>query len=157
MRTIEEFAMFQNGYAIPPHLAECDEDDFLGQHRLVSEVFSIDGDSEEYEHLHDWDDFTPAIWSDGSCEIVGLVDFEPCTVALRHQGETVGFYMGGQCWIGLGFRGKGYGPALVLSAIALAGEFPDVQDIGFTEAGYRTHLSALRQLWEMHQFPAVNP
>ena len=86
---------------------------------------------------------------DGAYEIVGLVDFEPCSVALRHMGNAVGFHMGGQAWIDPSHRGRGHGAALVLSAIAFAEEVPDLKDIGFTEAGYRTHLAVLQKIWKM--------
>lgn len=147
--------MFVNGFAVPSHLASTEVEDLLGHEYMVSEVFSVDGRDEDYEHVFDWTDFTPAIWKDGAYEIVGLQDFEPCSVALRHMRETVGFYMGGQSWIQPVHRGRGHGSALVLSAIAFGGELPDIRDIGFTEAGYRTHLSALRSLWEM--FPTTIP
>lgn len=135
--------MFLNGYGIPAKFAGVSADQLLGHNCIVSPSFAVQGRDEEYDHVWDWTDLTPAIWEEGPYEVVGLTDFEPCCVALRHGGKPVGFYMGGQSWIDPSHRGMGLGPVLVLSAIALSGELPDIRDIGFTEAGYRTHLAAV--------------
>lgn len=144
--------IFENGYDIPARLVASTHEDLFGEHFQIGEFFAVDGrdESGDYDHVFEWDDFTPVIWKHAVTghEIVGCVEFEPTCVVLRREGQTVGFYMGGQSWVDPEHRGLGCGAAMVLSAVALAGELPDVQNIGFSNAGYGLHQSALRLLQE---------
>ncbi|RWL23439.1 MAG: hypothetical protein EOR63_32130 [Mesorhizobium sp.] len=149
--------MFVNGYGLPQGLSCFVIEDLLGDGFLVGPVFSIHGRGGDYDHVWGWDDLTPPIWSEGEYSIAGLVDFEPGCVVLFRKDEPVGFYLEGQAWIDPDHRGKGFGPKMVLSAIAHEGRLPEIKDIGFTEGGYRTHAAALRLMQEMQPSPTVNP
>jgi len=137
--------MLLEGYQIPPGLAGTTEEDLVGTMYLVSPIFEIDGWDGEYSIVWDWED-TVRVWTEGGYSIHGLVDFEPCCVVLRHEGESVGFYMDGQCWVDPDHRGRGLARAMVVALVAWSRRLPDVKDIGFSEAGYRLHISALRQI-----------
>lgn len=150
---------FQNGYDIPEHLISIRSETLFGRNFRISEMFSLNGRDEEhgeYDHVFEWDDLTPVIWTDPDhiYEIRGCVEFDPACVVLRRDGLTVGFYMGGQAWIDPDHRGKGLGAAMIVSTIAMTRELPPVQDIGFSGAGYQAHMAALKCLWEHVPAPA---
>lgn len=149
--------MFANGYALPEGIERVSVEDLLGCGYLVSPMFSIHGHGGDYDHVWEWTDVTAPVWEEGDYTIVGLVDFEPGCVVLRHGGNPVGFYLEGQAWIDPGHRGKGFGPKMVLAAIAAGQRLPDIRDIGFTEAGFRTHVAAVHLIQEMHPSSVVNP
>lgn len=140
----------QDGFAIPEHLRRVTAATLFGEGYMISEAFDLDGRSDdEYGHIFEWEDLTDAIWIDGAYAIRGCVDFEPDCVVLQHDGETVGFYMGGQTWVDPEHRGQGFGAKMVVSCIAMSGRLPDVRNIGFSAAGFAAHEQALRLLSDM--------
>jgi len=149
--------MFANGYSLPQSLTVETVEDLLGEGYMVSPVFSIHGHDGDYDHVWEWEDLTPSIWEEGDYAIAGLVDFEPGCVVLLCEGKPVGFYLEGQAWIDPEHRGKGFGPKMVVSAIAFGGRLPDIKDIGFTEEGYRTHAAAVSLMLDLKAAQTMNP
>lgn len=137
----------QEGFRVSNKLSKTTEHALFGAHYMVSEVFGLDGRNEdEYGHIFEWEDFTDPIWVEGLYCIKGCVEFEPDCVVLQHQGETVGFYMGGQAWVDEDHRGHDFGAKMIVSCIAMSGRLPDVKNIGFSEAGFAAHKNALELL-----------
>jgi len=132
-----------------------DISDFVGGVSFVGDVFDFDGradgseSEEDYTHIWEWDDFGRSLWSgtrDGiGYSVVELRDCEPATVALRADGETVGFYSDAMCWIDPPHRGRGLSVDLVRGGIALLGKVPDLNLVGFSEAGLAAHEAAHRE------------
>lgn len=146
----------QNGFTISDKLARTTAARLFGPGYMISEVFSFDGrDEDEYGHVFEWEDLTDPIWVEGSYAIRGCIDFDPDCVLLTHEGESVGFYMGGQAWIDPGHRGNGLGARMIVSTIAMSGRLPDVRDIGFSEAGFAAHEAALKLLKELKAVPRI--
>lgn len=145
---------FENGYSVPEKLRSSTEKKLFGEHYMVSDVFDLDGRNEdEYGHVFEWEDLTDPIWKDGSYSIRGCVGFEPDCVLLLDDGNPVGFYMGGQAWVDPEHRGHGFGAKMIVACIAMAGSLPPVRDIGFSEAGFASHRSALEIIREMKHDP----
>lgn len=141
---------FVNGFDVPERLRHVDEDDLLGG-CMVSPVFGLEGDSEDFDHVFEWGDLTCSVWADGEYEVVGCVDFEPGCVVVRKDGETVGFYMDGQAWVEPDHRRKGLGTAMILSFLALHDRLPNTRGIGFSEEGYALHCRVLEALASLYQ------
>jgi len=140
----------QVGFSIPETLSRTNSARLFGNQYMVSEAFSFDGSNEdEYGHVLDWEDLTDPIWTEGAYVIRGCVDFEPDCVVLIHEGETVGFYMGGQAWVDPEHRGNGFGAKMIVSCIAMSGRLPDVRDIGFSSSGFATHEAALKLMRQL--------
>lgn len=139
----------QDGFVIPEKLSRTSEARLLGDRYMVSEMFAFDGsDEDEYGHVLEWEDLTDPIWIEGSYVVRGCVGFEPDCVVLTHEGDAVGFYMGGQAWVDHEHRGQGFGAKMIVSCIAMSGRLPDVRNIGFSEEGLAAHQKALALLAE---------
>ena len=148
----------QVGFSIPEKLSRTNAARLFGNQYMVSDAFSFDGRNEdEYGHVLDWEDLTDPIWTEGSYAIRGCVDFEPDCVVLTHEGETVGFYMGGQAWVDPEHRGNGFGAKMIVSCIAMSGRLPDVRDIGFSAAGLSSHEVALKLLRQLSSTVQPSP
>lgn len=132
-----------------------DIDDFVGGVTFVGDMHEFDGradgtkSEEDYTFIWQWDDFGRTLWSGtrGGSEysVVELTDFDPPTVVLRTAGETVGFYMDAMCWVDPPHRGKGLSVDLVRGGIALSGNVPDLNLVGFSAAGLAAHEAAHRE------------
>ncbi len=113
---------------------------------MVSPAFRVEGRGGDYGHVFDWEPEEDPVWAspDGDYSVAGLPDFDPPTVVLRHGGETVGFYSGGELWIDEPHRGQGLAPEMVLACADWVGGLPfDPEDgIGFTAAGMAAHRRA---------------
>jgi len=142
-----------NGYGISAEFAQLDSENVLGT-CMVGPLFSFHArDDGDYGHIFEWTDFTAPIWEQDEYQIVGLQDFEPSAVGLLKDNKVVGFYLDGQAWIDLEHRGKGLGPAMVVSFVSMTGNLPHVEDIGFSDEGYRIHLKAIELI---RQFAGEN-
>jgi len=136
-------------------LWQADIDDFVGGAIHVGPSFEFDGradgtdSDEDYTHVWDWDDFGRTLWSgtrDGTeYSVVELAGFDPPTVALRTEGETVGYYMDAMCWVDPPHRGKGLAVDLIRGGIALLDKVPNLNAVGFSEAGLAAHEAAHRE------------
>lgn len=114
----------------------------------VSETFSFDGRSEDYEGLF--------AKSEGACLFVTSDGYRICVqdgsdapaVVLEHDGEAVGFYADMMVWVDPEHRGKGLAAKMILSASVHFGEAmmdrTNCDWIGFSPAGYAAHQSAVR-------------
>lgn len=147
------------GFSIPDDLLEIDIDDLVGFASMTSPAFDVDGTSEEYEHIFEWDDLSDPIWASENNDytIHALLDFEPTCVVSRYLGKTIGFYLDGEAWVQDTHRGNGLGPKMIVSAIAATGELPNSQNIGFTDAGMAIHFSAVKILTEMQHANSNKP
>lgn len=136
---------------------ELSEEAFTGA-ALVSDVYSIDGSEEDYEHL--WDALReegpslPIVARDRSgWEARWLDDWEPeATVGLFDpDGPAQGFYMHGQLWIEPEARGAGRSWLMIAAAADLLGGCPaqNPSIMGYSEAGYAAHLAAHRRVLEL--------
>lgn len=125
-----------------------DLEDFVGQ-AIVAESFAFDGRAEDYEHLFSWTHFGRRLWEGERYgvpyEVVELSDFEPFTVVLRADGETVGFYMDGMIWIDESHRGRHLSVEMIRAAISARGVLPDLNQVGFSASGYAAHVAAHRE------------
>lgn len=148
----------QNGFTIPDNLARTSLTGLVGENYMVSPAFDIDGrDHDEFGHVFDWDSLTDPIWIEGPYVIRGCIDFEPCCVLLAYDDDPVGFYMGGQAWVDPEHRGNGFGAKMIVSSISMSKELPDVKNIGFSEAGFAAHESALALLRSYSVAPLQTP
>lgn len=137
-----------SGFRIPTRLQSASLEALVGVAPPVSPFFSINGRSEYFARVFEWDDFTAPIWIDQEAgySIEGLVGFDPVCVGLRFAGNVVGFYLDGGSWIDFEHRGKGLSPKMIICAIAFAGKLPRSQEKGFSEAGFAAHAAAAKLL-----------
>ncbi|TLX16026.1 hypothetical protein [Rhizobium sp. MHM7A] len=137
-----------SGFRIPKHLQNANLKALVGAAPPVSPFFSIDGRSEYFTRVFEWDDFTAPIWIDQEegYSIEGLIGYDPVCVGLRIAGNVVGFYLDGGSWIDVEHRGKGLSSKMIICAIAFAGKLPRSQEKGFSEAGFAAHAAAARLL-----------
>ena len=133
---------------------ELDEEEFTGP-AIVSSVFDIDGESEEFAHLREAleqegselavmsrdDDGWEARWLDDWVPEATMGLFDP-------DGRARGFYTHGQLWIDPEWRGHGRSRLLIEAAADLLGGCPaqNTQGLGYSEAGFAAHLAARREI-----------
>lgn len=132
---------------------EMDIDAFIGP-SLIGDYFDIDGDDEDnyghlWESLVDGDGLTVLQAKDG-WTVRWLDGWEPHPTLglISPEGKPEGFYMGGQLWINEDARGRGLSALMIEAAADMMGGYPiaDHSGMGFSEAGYAAHLSALGAL-----------
>lgn len=119
-------------------------EEFVGPH-LVSARFAVDGRDGDSDFVFDaGHDLAPLWRSEDGYAVHSVPDFDPATVVLVKDGETVGFYMGGELWLDVDHRGKGLAPEMVLACLSWIGELPfDTESgMGFSQEGLRAHASA---------------
>ena len=132
---------------------------FLGL-TAVSESFAFNARSEdEFAIYFDEVPGETPIWAvEGyAIYVVADPDFEPAsTVLLRHEGQTVGFYAGGLCWIDPEHRGKGFSIPLIVAANLIHGAVPydKGKGMGFSRAGMAAHQAAHR--WTVERAAEFN-
>ncbi|MTH95229.1 hypothetical protein [Roseibium sp. RKSG952] len=144
-----------NGYEIPDDMKTLSEDEFL-EGAMICPTFEIDGRSgEDYEPIWECAKFDDTIFEEDGYAIVPLTDFEPYCVVLRHENETVGFYMHGQLWVDDEHRGHSFGAKMVVCASAVIGKAPDVQVVGFSIEGYDAHVKSLEIAREADPSPRI--
>lgn len=131
---------------------ELSEEAFTGPY-ICSEVFSIDGRCEEYEHLWETLNLTgvnlPVLARDaGGWEARWIPDWEPLATMgfFSPDGLSRGFYMGGQLWIDEAARGAGRSALMINAAADILGGCPaqNSEGMGFSPAGVAAHRSAWR-------------
>lgn len=131
---------------------DLDLDTFVGP-SIVSDVFSIDGGEESYEHLVE-----ALIEEGGTLPVVArdtqgwearwLDDWEPqATLGLFDPtGTYKGFYMSGQVWVEPDARGAARSSLMIIAAADMLGGSPSQnwEGMGFSPAGYAAHEKAYR-------------
>ncbi len=140
------------------------EDDFMGgvdiSDRYTVNVSLSHDDSSSlfvaYADMADRDvgEFLP-IWEspDKRIVVVSLQYDDPRDVGVFVDGNAAGVYVSGMAWVHEGFRGVGAGRAMITCGTAVANRPPSMEldgeyagVIGYSEAGYNAHVSALRVL-----------
>jgi len=128
-------------------LWKADFDDFVGK-AAVSDVFTIDTSEDPFPMIFEWDDFGEPVWcaerKRTRYEIRRLIDFDPITLVLRSEGQTVGFYASGMCWIDPAHRGHGLAVDLIRAFATVNGSTPNLNHLGFSRAGWAAHAAAYR-------------
>lgn len=133
---------------------EMSEEEFIGP-SIISEIFEIYGDEEDYEHL--WEDMRdsgasyPVMVQKDGWTVRWLEGWEPeATMGLFRasdgDGEPKGFYMGGHLWVDEDARGAGLSAMMIEAAADVLGRNPTQNNdgMGFSPAGYGAHASAWR-------------
>ncbi|MFG6572307.1 hypothetical protein ACGYLO_11940 [Sulfitobacter sp. 1A13353] len=129
---------------------DMDLDRYIGP-AMVMEVFSIDGEDENYEHLveslvEEGGDLPVVARDEEGWEARWLDDWEPpATVGLFDpSGAYKGFYMSGQLWVEPDARGAARSALMINAAADILGDCPtqNWEGMGFSEAGYAAHRKA---------------
>ena len=115
---------------------------------MVGPLWSIDGADEEYDLVWEAarDGGLPALWHSacGRCVIRDLEWDQVPSLVLEADGNAVGFYLCGACWVAPEWRGLGLAVEMVLMASQCAGGSPTCNEdgLGFSEAGHQLHRKA---------------
>jgi SepF-like predicted cell division protein (DUF552 family) len=121
---------------------------------IIMDVFGIDGDAEDYEHLYEalrdeGSELPVLARSQDGWEARWLDDWEPeATQGLFDpEGAVQGFYMGGQLWISEVARGAGRSSLMINAAADLLGGCPSLnsEGMGYSPSGHAAHCAAHRE------------
>jgi GNAT superfamily N-acetyltransferase len=116
----------------------------------VASIFEIPDDDENHAVWLGCSPVGDPLSSPGSSYDLVEGDGDRPLVLLRHEGVPVGYYVDMGAWIDPAHRGRGHGARMVLAAAGRFGRAAFIDDgmrdprdgMGFSDAGYRIHVTA---------------